>query len=53
MAQVTTSSDTDWKTIGWVAGAVAAGILIGYLAYPIVEKMRAKNKAAKKDAPKV
>jgi hypothetical protein len=39
------SSDTDWKMIGWVAGAFLGGVIVGaFLMAPMVEKLKKKGK---------
>lgn len=45
MTQTSPSSDTDWATVGWVAGgAFVFGLLIGvFVGGPILQKMKDKK----------
>jgi hypothetical protein len=46
------SSDTDWKMIGWCVGAFVGGILVGaFLAAPMIAKMKSKGKKPETTTP--
>lgn len=45
MTQAHPSSDTDWTTVGWVAGGTfVVGLLVGvFVVAPILQKMKDKK----------